>query len=74
MSAKTNDNLYLAAGGFFLLGACVWAFLQQSDISDFRAPVYAPTSGRAYEPEPLGAAAAASSSWSPAPSQPAGDN
>lgn len=74
MSAKTNDNVYLAAGGFALLATCVWAFLQQSGISDFQAPVNAPTSGQLYEPAPLSLPAAESQRWSAAPSQPAGEN
>jgi hypothetical protein len=53
MSAKTNDTLYLAAGGLALLGTCVWAFFQQSAISAFRAPINPPASGAAYEPTPL---------------------
>lgn len=53
MSAKTNDTLFLAAGGIIFLGACGWAVLQQAGISSLSAPVSAPSSGSVYEAAPL---------------------
>ncbi len=72
MSVKTNDNIYLAAGGIALLGTCVWAFFQQSDISAFREPVFAPSSGMAYEAEPLTITTPESRQWRPPAPQSAG--
>lgn len=74
MSAKTNDNLYLAAGGIALLGTCIWAFLQQSDIAAFQNPVPVPSSGSPYEAAPINLAPAESKQWVKAPSQSAGAN
>lgn len=68
MSAKTNDNLFLAAGALALAGSCVWAFLQQSDIASFSESVAAPASGPAFEPSPLTLTTPASRQWeSPVP-------
>lgn len=68
MSAKTNDTVFLAIGGAFVLGACAWAFLQQSDISALNTPVQAPMGGSVYEPSALSVGATESRSWaSPAP-------
>lgn len=74
MSAKTNDTLYLAAGGLVLLGTCAWAFFQQSAISDLRDPINSPASGSAYEATPLTLTAAESRQWPDAPQQNAGEN
>ena len=68
MSAKTNDTVYLAIGGALVLGACAWAFLQQSDISALSEPVAAPMGGSSYEPSALSVSSSESRSWaSPAP-------
>ena len=74
MSAKTNDTLYLAAGGLALLGTCTWAFFQQSAISAFRSPINSPTSGSAYEATPLTLTPAESRQWPDARAQSAGEN
>ncbi len=68
MSAKTNDTVFLAIGGALVLGACAWAFLQQSDVSALSEPVAAPMGGSAYEPSALNVSSSESRSWaSPAP-------
>lgn len=72
MSAKTNDTLYLAAGGLALAGTCIWAFLQQSDISDAQTPLLPPSSGTAYEPSAIALATLESKQWPQATSQKAG--
>lgn len=72
MSVKTNDNIYLAAGGIVLLGTCVWAFLQQSAISSFREPVFAPTSGAAFETLPIAITTPESRQWGLPKAQSAG--
>ncbi|MBC8008732.1 MAG: hypothetical protein H7067_01385 [Burkholderiales bacterium] len=63
MSAKTNDTLYLAAGGLLLAGTCVWAFLQQSDISAAKAALLPPSSGTAYETSAIALATLESKQW-----------
>lgn len=72
MSAKTNDTLYLSAGGILLAGACVWAFLQQSDISAFSEPLNAPVSGSPYEPAEIKIADLETNTWARPESQAAG--
>jgi hypothetical protein len=72
MITKTHDHIYLAAGGVALLGTCIWAFLQQSDISSFKEPVYVPSSGSIYEPQPLNLVAPESRTWGAPKSQTAG--
>lgn len=73
MSAKTNDTIYLAIGGFAILGAGVWAFVQQSDITALREAPSAPSSGAAYEPAAIAVSSPASETWEPAPAQSAGE-
>jgi hypothetical protein len=73
MIAKTNDNLYLAAGGVVLLGSCIWAFLQQSGIERLSEVITAPASGVAYEPAPVALTTAESRQWAGPSSQPAGE-
>jgi hypothetical protein len=72
MSAKTNDTLFLAIGGLALLGAGVWAFVQQSDIDTLKNAPSAPASGTAYEPTAIALASPASQTWADAPDQTAG--
>lgn len=73
MSAKTNDTLFLAIGGIAILGAGVWAFVQQSSISELSTPPIAPSSGAVYEPSAIKIVTPESRSWAPAPSQKAGE-
>lgn len=72
MSAKTNDTIFLAIGGLALLGAGVWAFVQQSDIEAFKASPSAPGSGTVYAPTAIAVSSPASQTWADAPSQTAG--
>lgn len=73
MSAKTNDTIYLAIGGLAIVGAGVWAFVQQSAISDLRTPPAPPSSGAVYEPSAIKIVTPETRSWENAPSQKAGD-
>jgi hypothetical protein len=73
MSAKTNDTLFLAIGGFALIGAGAWAFLQQSHIDELGAPPVAPQSGSAYESSPIQISKPETQRWSDAVSQKAGE-
>jgi hypothetical protein len=73
MSAKTNDTIFLAIGGFAILGAGVWAFVQQSSISELRTPPLAPSSGAVYEPSAVKIVTPESRSWADAPAQKAGE-
>lgn len=73
MSAKTNDTIYLAIGGFALIGAGAWAFLQQSGISELGAPPVAPQSGAAYESSPLQISRPETQRWADAIAQKAGE-
>lgn len=73
MSAKTNDTIYLAIGGFAILGAGVWAFVQQSAITALHEPPAAPSSGAAYEPAAIVLSSPASETWAPAKAQTAGE-
>lgn len=73
MSAKTNDTLYLAIGGLAIVGAGVWAFVQQSAIAELRTPPVAPTSGAAYEASAIKIVTPETRSWAEAPSQTAGE-
>jgi|GEM_PF-548208 hypothetical protein len=73
MSAKTNDTLYLAIGGLAIVGAGVWAFVQQSAISDLRTPVVPPQSGAAYEATALKIVTPETRRWADAPPQSAGE-
>lgn len=73
MSAKTNDTLFIAAGGLVFLGACGWAFLQQSAISALREAVNPPLSGAVYESAPLALVKPETRQWADAPKQTAGD-
>lgn len=74
MSAKTNDTLFLAAGGAALLGSCAWAFFQQSTISSYREPILAPVSGAPVEVAPITITTPASRQWGKPESQSAGAN
>lgn len=74
MSAKTNDTLFLSAGGVLLAGTCVWAFLQQQDISRLSEPVDPPMAGGAYQPSEITLATLESKTWAPPPEQAAGKN
>jgi len=73
MSAKTNDTLFLAIGGLAIVGAGVWAFVQQSSISELRTPPLAPSSGAAYEPNAIKIVTPETRSWAEAPAQKAGE-
>ena len=72
MITKTQDHIYLAAGGVALLGTCIWAFMQQSAISSFQEPVNAPVSGGSYEPQPLSLSAPESKTWASPKAQSSG--
>lgn len=72
MTAKTNDTLYLAIGGVALLGAGIWALVQQSSIASFRTDPIVPAAGLAYEAQPLTVTTPASERWLDVSSQPAG--
>jgi hypothetical protein len=72
MSAKTNDTLFLAIGGLAVVGAGIWAFVQQSTIDSFRTPPVAPASGIRHEPSVIAVSSPESRRWAPAPSQTAG--
>lgn len=72
MSAKTNDTLFLAVGGLAVVGAGIWAIVQQSRIDDFRAPPAVPAGGAAYEPGAIAISSPESRRWAPPPSQAAG--
>jgi hypothetical protein len=74
MSAKTNDTLFIAAGGLIFLGACGWAFLQNSGISSLGETVNPPLSGAVYEATPLTVVKPESRQWAVAPQQTAGEN
>lgn len=73
MSAKTNDTIYLAIGGIAILGAGVWAFVQQAGISALREGASAPSSGAGYEPTAIAVTSPASETWEPPTPQSAGD-
>ncbi len=73
MPAKTNDTLFLAIGGLAVVGAGIWAVIQQGDINAFRAPPVAPSSGLAYEPSVIAVSSPESRRWAEAPSQSAGE-
>lgn len=73
MSAKTNDTIYLAIGGLAIVGAGIWAFVQQSGISELRTPPVAPTSGSAYEETAIKIVTPETRRWAEAPSQKAGE-
>jgi hypothetical protein len=73
MSVKTNDTIFLAIGGIAILGAGVWAFVQQSSISELSTPPLAPSSGAAYEPSAIKIVTPESRSWAAAPAQKAGE-
>ncbi|MCU0791363.1 MAG: hypothetical protein MUE42_00590 [Opitutaceae bacterium] len=74
MSAKTNDTLFLAAGGLALAGSCAWAFFQQSTISTFLEPVLAPSNGSVVEVAPLAVTSPVSRQWGKPEAQTAGAN
>ncbi len=74
MSAKTNDTLFIAAGGLVFLGACGWAFLQQGAISSLREAVNPPLSGSIYESSPISVVKPETRQWAVAPKQAAGEN
>jgi hypothetical protein len=74
MSAKTNDTLFIAAGGLVFLGACGWAFLHQGAISSLREAVNPPLSGAVYESTPLTLVKPENRQWAVAPKQAAGEN
>ena len=74
MSAKTNDTLFLSAGGVLLAGTCVWAFLQQQDISQLSEPVAPPMAGSAYQPSEITLGTLETKTWTPPPEQAAGEN
>ena len=73
MSAKTNDTIYLAIGGLAVLGAGIWAFVQQASISDLRIPPVAPSAGSVYEPSAVKVVTPETRRWAEAPSQKAGE-
>lgn len=73
MSAKTNDKVYLAIGGIAIVGAGIWAFVQQAGISELRNPPVAPSSGSPYEVSAIQIVQPESRSWADAPSQKAGE-
>lgn len=73
MSAKTNDTVFLAIGGVLALGACAWAFLQQSDISELKAPVSAPMGGSGYEATSFTVVSPETRSWASPKPQSAGE-
>lgn len=73
MSVKTNDTIFLAIGGIAILGAGVWAFVQQSSISELSTPPVAPSSGATYEPSAIKIVTPESRSWATAPAQKAGE-
>src|SRR5688572_17735942 len=74
MSAKTNDTLFLSVGGVLLAGTCVWAFLQQQDISQLSEPVAPPMGGGAYQPSEITLATLETKTWTAPTEQPAGKN
>lgn len=68
MSAKTNDTLFLSAGGVLLAGTCLWAFLQQSDITAFSEAVVPPLGGSPYEAAEITLGTLETKTWTaPAP-------
>ncbi len=73
MSAKTNDTIFLAIGGLAIVGAGIWAFVQQSTISELRNPPLAPAGGAAYEPSAIKVVTPETRSWAEAPAQKAGE-
>ena len=73
MSAKTNDTILLAIGGLAIVGAGIWAFVQQSTISELRNPPLAPAGGAAYEPSAIKVVTPETRSWAEAPAQKAGE-
>lgn len=74
MSAKTQDTLFIAAGGLVFLGACGWALLQNSAISALRETVTPPVSGALYEATSLAVVKPETRQWAVAPQQTAGEN
>lgn len=52
MSATTTDKILLGAASLLFLGACAWAWFQETDLGD-AAVINAPTSGREYKSEPI---------------------
>ncbi len=72
MSAKSNDTLFLAIGGLAVVGAGIWAIVQQSHIEEFRAAPSVPSGGIAYEPGAITVSSPESRRWAPAPHQTAG--
>ena len=74
MITKSNDQIYLAAGGVLLLSTCAWAFFQQSTISSFREAVTAPVLGTVYEAQPLTITPPESKNWTSPRSQSAGSD
>jgi hypothetical protein len=73
MSAKSNDTVFLAIGGLALVGAGVWALLQQSRIDGFRGAPNVPTSGTVYQPTSIKVSSPATERWEDARSQSAGE-
>ncbi len=73
MSDKTNDTLFIAAGGAVFLGSLVWAVMQQSTISSLQQPVIGPSSGVGYEATSVEVLTPETKTWVEAPSQTAGE-
>lgn len=73
MSDKTNDTLFIAAGGAVFLGSVVWAVMQQGTISSMQQPVVGPSSGSVYEATSVEVVTPETKAWAEAPSQTAGE-